>query len=403
MQTVIKLALASISLAIAWQIGSPRETSPAPKPTSQPARVPTTGRYDGMAVQLHGGVGIYDAYHRLVPEVAALGADSILFCVHGWQEHAGSLDLHLDAKRTADTGELGRLCDLAAANNLRVILMPMVLLTNPRNNEWRGKIVPENKDWKAWFDRYREFITHFARIAEKHRVDVLMIGSELVKTEGRTEEWRGIIADVRKVFHGRLGYSANWDHYQTEKIGFWKDLDFVGMTTYYKLAEAANPTVEEVDKNWARIKKEILTFQAEVDRPIIFTEAGWCSQEGAAYEAWNYYHSQKATEAGRKEQTLCYEAFLRAWADEPAVGGIIWWEWDLSPGGNEDYNYTPKGKPAESILRKWFEKSRSANLLTGPTPKQGPGVSGAVRGGDSTKPGALEPMTPEKPPANPSN
>jgi len=364
MQTFIKIALAAASLSIAWQLGQPRKSTPPLPPASQPARVSTTGRYHGMAVQLHGGAGIYDAYSRLVPEVAALGADTILFVVHGWQEHAGSLDLHLDAKRTANAVELGRMCDLAAANNLRVVLMPIVLLTNPRNNEWRGKIVPENKNWEAWFARYREFITHFARIAEKHRVDVLMIGSELVKTEGRTKEWRGIIEDVRSVFHGRLGYSANWDHYQTEKIGFWGDLDFVGMTTYYKLAEAENPTAEEIEKNWARIKKEILKFQAEVNRPIIFTEVGWCSQEGAAFEAWNYYHSQKATEAGRREQVLCYEAFIKTWSDEPAVGGIIWWEWDLSQGGDEDYNYTPKGKPAEVILRKWFKNARAGGKVT---------------------------------------
>ena len=396
MHTFIKITLAAVSLAIAWQVGKPREAAHVlPPPASQPARMIATGRYHGMAVQLHGGVGVYDAYHKLVPEVAALGADTILFAFHGWQEHAGSLDLHIDAKRTADAKELGELCDLAAANGLRVMLMPMVLLTNPRNNEWRGKIVPENKDWKAWFDRYREFITHFARIAEKHRVDVLMIGSELVKTEGRTEEWRGIIADVRKVFHGRLGYSANWDHYQTTKIGFWGDLDFVGMTTYYKLAEAANPKPEELDRNWARIKKDILKFQAEVNRPIIFTEAGWCSQEGAASEAWNYYHSQKATEAGRKEQTLCYEAFLRAWSNEPAVGGIVWWEWDLSQGGNEDYNYTPKGKPAEAVLRKWFEQARAANQTASSTGK----------GESSSDAGQLQPLTPiqAKPQANTAN
>jgi len=384
MQTALKVILAACSLLVAWHVGKPGEAPrTAPLPASQPARAPHTGRFHGMAVQLHGSKGIYEAYHRLVPEVAGLGADTILFVVHGWQEHAGSLDLHLDAKRTADAKELGSMCDLAAAHGLRVILMPIVLLTNPRNNEWRGKIVPENKDWKAWFERYREFITHFARIAEKHRVDVLMIGSELVKTEGRKDEWRATIAEVRKVFHGRLGYSANWDHYQTEKIGFWGDLDYVGMTTYYKLAEAANPTAEELNKNWARIKKDILKFQAEVDRPILFTEAGWCSQEGAAFEAWNYYHSQKSTENGRKEQALCYEAFIRAWSDEPAVGGIVWWEWDLSAGGNEDYNYTPKGKPAEAILRKWFGDAR-ANAK----------VTENERGAESTRVGVLQSIPP---------
>ncbi len=38
---------------------------------------------------------------------------------------------------------------------------------------------------------------------------------------------------------------------------------------------------------------------------------------------------------------------------------MIWWEWTTYGGGDDCYNYTPKGKPAEKLLRKWFrQKSR---------------------------------------------
>ena len=297
-----------------------------------------------MAVQLHGGIDVYEKYHHLMPEIAALGADTILFVVHGWQEHAGSLDLHIDPRKTADAKELGKLCDLAVDHGLRVILMPIVLLDSPRNNEWRGKIIPPNHDWDEWFKRYTRFILQFAKIAERHKVTIFMVGSELVKTETYTDRWR----------RGKLGYSANWDHYQTEKIAFWKDLDYVGMTSYYELAAGPGPAMEEIDKNWSLIKSQIKQFQAEVRRPLIFTEVGWCSQVGAAHEGWNYYANQKPSESGLKEQAMLYESFLKTWGSDPDVGGIIWWEWDASPGGPQDYNYTPRGKPAEQILRRWF-------------------------------------------------
>jgi len=357
MKTALQILLACTALAVAWQAGqqpsSPSAEAAPPKPLlrGDPLR---SGQLRGMAIQLHGGPRVYEDYHRLIPEVAELGADTLLIVVHGWQTHAGTLDLHIDARKTPGDKDLGRLLDLAAVHGLRRILMPVVLLTQPRDGEWRGKIIPPDRDWAAWFKRYRQFINRFADIAERHEVEVLMVGSELIKSETYTELWQETIREVRQHYRGRLGYSANWDHYQTAKIGFWPDLDFVGMTSYYELADGPNPKIEEIDGKWARIKKDILAFQHEVKKPILFTEVGWCSQEGAAHEGWNYYANQKATPAGRREQAILYESFLRTWSNEPGVGGIIWWEWDTTPGGNNDYGYTPRGKLAETLLRLWF-------------------------------------------------
>jgi hypothetical protein len=359
MQTVLKSVVAIIAVAVAWEIGRAGRKADPPSAQAKPLaraapRIPANGQFRGMAIQLDGGPGVYDAYAKAIPEVADLGANSVLFVVHGWQEHAGSLDLHIDSQKTASAKELGKLCDLAKAQGLRVMLMPIVLLAHPRNNEWRGKIIPGDRDWDAWFKRYTRFVVYFAKIAEKHHVDLLMVGSELIKTEMYTDQWHRVIEEVRRNYRGKLGYSANWDHYQTEKIKFWDALDYVGMTSYYELAAGPNPSIEEIDRNWAAIKKDIKAFQEEVKKPIIFTEVGWCSQEGAAHEGWNYYANQKATDAGRQEQALLYESFMKAWTTEPGVGGIIWWEWDTSSGGDDNYNYTPQGKLAESLLRRWF-------------------------------------------------
>lgn len=359
MRIAVRLLLVAGSLAVAWNVGKASRPGGAHRSTdsnrpARPARGARHGPFRGMAVQLHGGTGVYEAYHRLVPEVAGLGANTVMFVVHGWQAHAGSLDLHLDPLKTANADELGKLLDLAAVHGLRRILMPVVLLSQPRDGEWRGKVIPPGHDWEAWFRRYRRFIVHFAKLAERHKVEVLMIGSELIKSESKTALWRDTIAEVRQHYRGKLGYSANWDHYQTDKIGFWPELDYVGMTSYYELAEGPNPTIQEIDAAWTRIKAGIKAFQQEVRKPIIFTEVGWCSQEGAAHEGWNYYANQRATEAGQREQAILYQSFMKAWTKEPGVGGIIWWEWDTSPGGKTDYGYTPRGKLAETWLRLWF-------------------------------------------------
>lgn len=373
MQTSFRVILALCCVWAAWVVGSPTlddggdtPASTAPAEPMAPVRaISAAGQFRGLAIQLHGGREIYDRYHELIPEVASLGADTVMFVVHGWQRHAGSLDLHVDPHRSADDEALGRLLDLAAVHGMRRVLMPVVLLKSPRTGEWRGKIIPPGHDWDAWFDRYEQFIGKYARLAEKHNVELLMVGSELIKSERQTKQWRETIASVRDVYHGSLGYSANWDHYQTTKIGFWDDLDVVGMTSYYKLANGPNPKIEELDRNWAKIKREILAFQREVDRPIMFTEVGWCSQEGAAREGWNYFANETATQAGQREQAILYESFMKAWTNEPNVKGIIWWEWNLSEGGATDYGYTPKGKLAETYLRLWLQNKPRPQSMGG--------------------------------------
>jgi len=130
------------------------------------------------------------------------------------------------------------------------------------------------------------------------------------------------------------------------------------MTTYYQLSDDPNPTLGKLLDAWKPIQEEILSWQKTVRKPILFTEVGWCSQEGASVEAWNYYHKQQATAAGREEQRRLYTAFMQTWRDCPQVGGVIWWEWTDSDGGDDDYNYTPRGKPAEKELRRWFRERR---------------------------------------------
>ena len=133
------------------------------------------------------------------------------------------------------------------------------------------------------------------------------------------------------------------------------------MTTYYKLADKKNPTVDEIIAYWRPIHREVTAWQRRVDKPLLLTEVGWCSQEGAAMAPWNYYQNMKATPAGHEEQRRLYEAFLQVWDNSPGLLGVCWWEWTSAPGGPGDFNYTPRNKPAEHILRRWFAEGKPAS------------------------------------------
>ncbi len=313
--------------------------------------------FRGVAVQMQSGFGPRELYLPKIREVAALGANTVLLTTAGYMEHAQAQVIFIDARKSPSPEEFKELIREAKKLGLRVIVMPIVLLSRPRGSEWRGVIEPP--DWDDWWSQYRDFAVHFADIARDGGADGLIVGSELVSTEKYTSQWVKVIEKVREHYpRGMLGYSANWDHYKP--VQFWDKLDFVGMTSYYTLADKDNPSVEEIAARWRPIYDEIVAWQRQVGRPIILTEVGWCSQEGAAKNPWNYYANMKGTPAGHEEQRRLYEAFIQVWGQSPALSGVIWWEWTGGEGGPADYSYTPKGKPAEEVLRRWFSETRKA-------------------------------------------
>ena len=44
-------------------------------------------------------------------------------------------------------------------------------------------------------------------------VNMMSVGSELVSTENKIDEWKRTIKAVREIYKGQLTYSSNWDHY----------------------------------------------------------------------------------------------------------------------------------------------------------------------------------------------
>jgi hypothetical protein len=307
----------------------------------------------GMQIQR---VDWIDRYEKSIDEVARIGGDTVLLVVDARMENGTSSKIYLDMRMTPTPDQLGALIDHAKSRKLRVILMPIVLLDDPKGDEWRGTLKPEN--WDTWWESYRDMITHFSWIAEGHHVDVLVVGSELVSTENKLDQWTQTISAVRKVFHGMLTYSANWDHYTS--VPFWDQLDLISTNSYYKLGEDHNAKLSEIEQRWQDIQRDLLGFTRKKHRPLLFTEVGWCSMANAADAPWDY--TQESVPQDDALQKKLYEGFFRSWWGNPAYGGFMIWEWSPGEGGNGDEDqrrgYTPKNKPAEQVLREWFAKPR---------------------------------------------
>ncbi|HEY3244879.1 MAG TPA: hypothetical protein VGM03_16180 [Phycisphaerae bacterium] len=354
---LLVLALACIRLAAPTRRPQTAHTSANEHAaTSRP--ISTERVMHGMAIQVDSNYQPVERYGALIREIAELGADTVLLSTNGYQERIDSTLIEIDPEKTPTDAQWLQLFDIAHRAGLRTLFMPKILLKDTRGGHWRGQIAPVS--WDGWFTQYRRFMVERAKLAAAGGVEVFSIGSELISTEKFTDQWRETIRQVRDVFPGRLIYSSNWDHYTS--IQFWDALDLVGMTTYYNLDRAGRgvPSVEALTAAWRPIRDEILEWQADIDRPLVFTEVGWCSQEGCSSQPWNYFLRDKCSPDGLTEQANNYEGFIRAWDGVEQVGGVIWWEWTPVPGGAEDHSYTPRGKPAEQRLREYFRPARHA-------------------------------------------
>jgi hypothetical protein len=348
---LLVLFLAGLLLVVVLHYLPSEQTSPIADPV-RPMRPSQGGEFRGICLQLN-DADPQHPYERFITEISKTGANTVCLVLHAYQENASSQAITIDARKTPSDAHLAKLIDHAHDRGLRVMVMPVVLLSQRRSNEWRGEIKPGN--WNAWWQDYSDFVLHYARLAEEGEVEIFAVGSELISTETQTDRWSALIAEVRKVSSARLTYSANWDHYQVPK--FWADLDIVGLTTYFTLAKGADPSYEAILRRWTEIREDILAWQKTVRRPLLFTEVGWPNQETAAEFPWNYYAATDKPDP--QLQARCFKAFFETWVREKTVAGYLVWEWanhpDQPTDPQKDTSYRPVGKPAMEVIQRYFQ------------------------------------------------
>jgi hypothetical protein len=341
-----------------------------------PLRPVDVEQFRGFSLQLQ-SASPHRPYEKYIGEIAATGANTVCLVVSAHQENCDSTSIFVDARRTPPDARLVKLIAHAHSEGLRVVLMPIVLLENPRAGEWRGKINPRN--WDDWWEDYDNYILHYAHVAQAGKAEMLVVGSELVSTEkDHAARWRSLIRRARKAFKGHLSYSANWDHYRP--VSWWDAVDIIGMTTYYDLTEGKEPTVERLLASWRPIRKEVLDWQKTINRPLLFTEVGWPNQVTCAQYPWDY--TRNPDKPDPTAQANCFEAFFRAWIQEQAVAGFLVWEWRNHPNqeiGPKETGYVPCGKPALDVIRKYYQS---------PDPRSG-----------TTQPATAPATSPARPPA----
>ncbi|WP_086475929.1 MULTISPECIES: glycoside hydrolase family 113 [Arenibacter] len=240
-------------------------------------------------------------------------------------------------------------------NGLKVMLKPQIWISK---GAFTGNIkMDTEEEWKTLENSYEDFIMAFALLAQETGVDAFCIGTELEQfVQHRPDFWYSLINKIRNIYKGKLTYAANWDEYS--RVPFWEELDFIGIDAYFPLSDQKTPTVAQLRQGWQPHKERIRSLSLAKNKPILFTEYGYRSNNYAAKQPWLVSHSQDDVNLEAQANAL-QAIFEEFWGEAWFAGGFVW-KWFVDhekSGGPMDNRFTPQNKPAQEVIRNFYRQS----------------------------------------------
>lgn len=259
-------------------------------------------------------------------------------------------------RKTLSDEDLSEFIKIAHQKGFKIMLKPHIDILNHQSGSRVDIAFYNDRDWEEWFDNYTDMITGYAEMAQKYGVEILCIGVELSGTTiDKGELWKTkVIKSVREAYSGKITYAANW-YEEYVNIEFWDELDYAGLDSYFPLTEKNIPAYEDILEGWEPHLKEIEEWADYIKKPVIFTEIGYHSADGAARVPFEWV---LRTPVNLKLQDDCYKALIETVGDKEWLHGIYWWYWyvNLSKGGERDRSFVIHKKPAEETVKEWYSK-----------------------------------------------
>ena len=312
--------------------------------------------------------------------MAAAGVNWTTLNANICQESYSSRKVFLDFLYSSGEKELAEIAEIIHDNGIRILLKPCL---TPLDGAWMGAVTfpethqiagVEHNYWKEWFASFTESAKYFAEFAERNRIEGLIIGAEYYGTEGRSEEWSNVIAEIRKIYTGPLTYEFTFASRKAYALDWLDGVDFLSYSyyppakgEYLRMEEFRNSPHVSLDEMTAYLesrKEKIASISRQFgNKAIVFTEIGVRSAHGCIANPCDFLAE---TDYDGQEQADSMEAVFRTFSELPQWLGLYWWKWDETqnrphyhddPRG--DKGFTIQGKPAEKILKKWFLKNRA--------------------------------------------
>lgn len=284
------------------------------------------------------------------------GSEWIALSFFALQDTFYSTEIHFDYGHTMTDRDIEFAVKTSKDLGLKVCLKPVV---NCRDGLWRARIgFPADavEYWNKWFTSYTNFMLHYAELAEELGCEMLCIGCEMINTEAQTEHWERLIGKIRATYSGLIIYNAN--HGKEEGVEWFDQVDLVGTSAYYPVAERAGESEENMIKEWEKVKVKMEKLYQRFNKPIVFMEIGCRSAAGCATMPWDFEHVDLPF--SEEEQANFYNSVMKVFWNEPYFSGFFWWDWKTKLYSKEDAkldkDFDIYGKKAEEVVRHWYEK-----------------------------------------------
>lgn len=288
-----------------------------------------------------------------------LGINWICLAVANYQEKYYSTNIYSDHLRTPTDRDIATVVENAHKRGVKVCLKPMV---NTEDGVWRAHIgFPDlhmgdmDYYWKQWFISYKNFLLHYAELAQDLNCEMFCIGCEMIGTEHRKYDWLYLIQEVRRVYSGKIVYNANHDREDVEE--WFDELDYIGTSAYYPVG-INGINEDSMKEEWQKVKWRLDAIAENRKKQYIFMETGCRSAAGASTEPWDF--SNKFNMFNEDEQELYYRTLLNMFKDDKNFAGIFWWDWTTTlyneENASKDLSYSIYNKKAEKTVKEIYKK-----------------------------------------------
>jgi hypothetical protein len=337
------------------QFGEPQAETSSHRPEQAPLPYLKGFNFAHEGYRMHNGYGSQKADDALLEMKESLFVNAVAIVPYSFLKNPNTaVPIPVVKRSGTETDEaVVHTCVSSKKLGLTVMLKPQLWLGG---GSWPGDIaMPSDEDWDTFFKFYKHWILHYAMLAEIYDLDVLCLGTEMVKTTAaREKDWRELIRSVRQVYRGQLTYAANWGE-EFENIQLWDELDFIGLNCYYPLSAKDNPSDRELENAFEGILKKAKKKSEAYGKPLIFTEIGFASVQAP----WKKPHEDWGELTYNAEhQKRCYEIVFKCLENQAWCQGILWWKFpsDMYGHRRRETTFSPFGKPAAEVVRQWFGK-----------------------------------------------
>jgi len=288
-----------------------------------------------------------------------------------WQQYkdAGATHIVLVPKATAYTFEkTGKLVDHGASNywsesvngireavvtgrkyGISVIVKLHLYIKEKSNANGDLEKIPYST---ALGNAYRPIVLRYAKVCQDAGVPIFVMCNETTEFYKETKYWTDLISSVRKIYSGKSTVGATASN--VDEVAFWDQLDYIGISAYYKVAIRKNPSSTEMTVAWYYHRSKLADISEHNNKPVLFTEFGCNAGESLAITPWIWQKNLKGEKLNYSLQAEYYQTmFDTFWKEKWFAGICIWQTYSLSEMKESDEFGTPQGKPAWKVVKQF--------------------------------------------------